>query len=42
MPDRAEPAALRNVALLLRDGDDVAVATEDLAGGGRCGTTTAI
>jgi altronate hydrolase len=33
MPDRAEPTALRNVALLLRDGDDVAVATEDLAEG---------
>src|SRR5690348_17269474 len=33
MPDHAEPAALRDVALLLRDGDDVAVATQDLAEG---------
>ncbi|WIM93439.1 altronate dehydratase family protein [Actinoplanes oblitus] len=33
MPDHAEPADLRDVALLLRTGDDVAVATRDLAEG---------
>jgi altronate hydrolase len=33
MPDHAEPVDLRDVALLLRDGDDVAVATRDLAEG---------